>query len=199
MARTCELYLRLCGDELPSSEGLEAIIRAALPSAILIARTILEKPGNKHPLNGAMGLIRGQDIAVLFEDDTSLAAKLKADGVHLNGTEADVREARRLLDEDAYVGVSSPLSRHEAMVLGEAGASYVAFAANDDFDALLDMTEWWADIIDLPCAIWLDADADEAMMRELIEAGADYLAPEVVADTEPDRLARIHELVKSSK
>jgi thiamine-phosphate pyrophosphorylase len=146
-----------------------------------------------------MGLIRGQDIAVLFEDDTSLAAKLKADGVHLNGTEADVREARRLLDEDAYVGVSSPLSRHEAMVLGEAGASYVAFAANGDFDALLDMTEWWADIIDLPCAIWLDADADEAMMRELIEAGADYLAPEVAADTEPDRLARIHELVKSSK
>ena len=85
------------------------------------------------------------------------------------------------------------------MVLGEARASYVAFAANGDFDALLDMTEWWADIIDLPCAIWLDADADEAMMRELIEAGADYLAPEVAADNEPDRLARIHELVKSSK
>jgi thiamine-phosphate pyrophosphorylase len=198
MDRTCELYLRLCGDELPSSEGLEAIIRAASPSAILIARTILEKPGNAYSLNGAIGFSRGQDIPVLFEDDAGLAQKMRADGVHLNGTEADVREAWRSLGEDAYVGVLSPLSRHEAMILGEAGPSYVAFAADGDFDALIEMTEWWADIIDLPCAIWLAEDADEQMIRELIKAGADYLAPEVTADTDPARLARIRELVKPS-
>jgi hypothetical protein len=103
-----------------------------------------------------------------------------------------------LLGEDAYVGVLSQLSRHEAMILGEAGPSYVAFAADSDFDALLEMTEWWAEIIDLPCAVWLAEDADEQMIRELIRAGADYLAPEVRADADPGRLARIRELMQSS-
>lgn len=197
MNRTCELYLRLCGDELPASERLEAIISAASPSAVLIGRTLLEKPGNKSRLDAAVSLMQRQNLAVLFEDNASLAAKMQADGVHLNGTEADLREGRALLGEDSYVGVLSPLSRHEAMILGEAGASYVAFAADGDPDALLEMTEWWADIIEVPCAIWLDGNADEQMIRELVRAGADYLAPEVAADTDIDRLARMHELVMS--
>lgn len=198
MNQTCELYLRLCDDELPAPERLEAIIRAASPSAVLIGRTPLEKPGNRSRLDGVVSLLQGQNLAVLFEDNASLAAKTKADGVHLNGSEADVREARALLGEDGYVGVLSPLSRHEAMVLGEAGASYVAFAANGDTDALLEMTEWWGDIIEVPCAIWLDRDADEDMVRKLIGAGADYIAPEVAPDAEIDWLSRLHELVMSA-
>jgi thiamine-phosphate pyrophosphorylase len=203
MDRTCELYLRLGGDDLPAVEWLEGIVRTAAPAAVLIGKSPLERPGNRNRLDALVSFARHQNLAVLFEDNPALAARLKADGVHLNGSEADVREARGMLGEDAYIGVSSPLSRHEATVLAEAGASYVAFGVQDEpddrrFDELVEMTEWWADIIELPCVIWLDADADETMMRELIEAGADFLAPEVTVDTDPDRLAHIGELTKST-
>ncbi|HKJ61008.1 MAG TPA: thiamine phosphate synthase [Hyphomicrobiales bacterium] len=203
MSRTCELYLRLGGDDLPAPERLEDIVRAAMPAAILIGKSLLEKLGNKNRLEALVNLIKRQNLAVLFEDNAALAAKLKADGAHLTGGAADVKEARELLGEDAYIGASSPLSRHEVMVLGEAGASYVAFGADGGtdaarFDALVEMTEWWGGIIELPCAIWLDADADETQMRTLIEAGADYLAPEMTVETDLDRLAHIAELMKST-
>jgi thiamine-phosphate pyrophosphorylase len=201
MQRTCELYLRLGGDDLPAVARLEDIVRAAPPAAILIGKSLLEGHDNGNRLEDLVGFMKGQNLAVLFEDNPQLAANLKADGVHLTGGPADVADARALLGENAYIGVFSPLSRHEAMVRAESGANYVAFGGDTGMDdagleALADMTQWWADIIELPCVIWLDAETDEAMMRELIEAGADYLAPEVTADADTDRLARIGELMK---
>ena len=199
MDLTCELYLRLGGDDLPAPERLGDIVGAASPAAILIGKILLEKPGNKGRLESLVSFIKRQNIAVLFEDNATLAAKLKADGVHLNGGQADVADARGLLGEDAYIGVSSILSRHEAMALGEAGASYIAFGADDaPFDALIEMTEWWAGIIELPCAVWLDAEVEEVQMRALIRAGADYLAPEISAEASLDRLVHMRDLMEST-
>lgn len=199
MDQACELYLRLGGDDLPSLQRLEDIVAASSPAAILIGKSLLEKPGNKGRLESLVTFIKRQNLAVLFEEDVQLTARLKADGVHLNGGQEKVRDGRASLGEEAYIGVSSPLSRHEAMVLGEAGASYVAFSADGaPFEALVEMTQWWAAIVELPCAVWLNADADEAQICELIKAGADYLAPEIMAETSLDQFALIGELMKST-
>lgn len=199
----CELYLRLGGEDLPDMHSLEGIVAAAMPAAVLISKPLFERPGNRSRLETVVSFIKRQNIVVLFEDKAGLAAKLKADGVHVTGGEAEVREMREFLGEDAYIGVSSPLLRHEAMVFAEAGANYVAFGRDggsgpEDFEQLVEMTRWWGEIIELPCAIWLDADTVDAQIRELIEAGADYLAPEVTANADMVRLVQIAELVKST-
>ncbi|MBX2805111.1 MAG: thiamine phosphate synthase [Hyphomicrobiales bacterium] len=202
MDRTCELYLRIDGDDLPSIEWMEEVIRTSSPAAILFGRALLEKAGTLDRLDALVACMKRQEIAVLFEDNTALATRLKADGVHLNDGVDNIEQVRESLGEDAYIGVASPMSRHDAISLGEAGVSYVAFgggngAAAVDFDALAEITQWWGDIVELPCVVRLGPEADERQMRELIEAGADYLAPDIRANADTDRLALISNVMKS--
>ncbi len=69
-------------------------------------------------------------VAVLVENDTALAKKLAADGVHLAWCKEPLESfevARQALGPDRIVGADVGRSRHDAMEVGEAGADYVAF------------------------------------------------------------------------
>ena len=70
-----------------------------------------------------------RDVAFLINDHAELAAELGADGVHVGADDTPYDEARRLVGDDAIVGVSCYASRHDAMIAAEAGADYVAFGA----------------------------------------------------------------------
>lgn len=120
-----------------------------------------------------------RDVALVLESDIAAAADLGADGVQIGTEEADYAVARDALGKDAIVGAACGYSRHDAMVLGELGADYVAFGggARDPSDwPLTGLAAWWAELIEVPCMAWNPADMDEA--RALARAGADFLAVE---------------------
>lgn len=100
------------------------------------------------------------------------------DGVHL-ASPAEVAAARTRLGPDRIVGAACGLSRHAAMVAGEAGADYVMFGDLDrPFDAtdeLLELVAWWNELFVLPCAAAAGT-LDEGASRTLVAAGADLLA-----------------------
>ncbi|MDX2257549.1 MAG: thiamine phosphate synthase [Hyphomicrobiaceae bacterium] len=122
--------------------------------------------------------------AVLLTDHAELARTVRADGVHLTGSDDVVGRyatARDILGTRFIVGADARASRHDAMLLGEAGADYVAFGlANsaDDHafaaDVRLDLVTWWADIFEPPVVAADAVDVDEA--GELAAAGADFVA-----------------------
>ncbi len=126
-------------------------------------------------------MAQDRGVAVLINDRPDLAVELKADGVHVGQGDAPYREARRIVGEDAIVGVTCHASRHLALEAGEAGADYVAFGAffpTDTKDAStqadLDLLRWWQEMIELPCVAIGGIMVDNA--RPLVEAGADFLA-----------------------
>ena len=124
--------------------------------------------------------------AVLLEDDAGLARELGADGVHL-GPGGHVKQARKTLPEDAIVGAFCGHSRHEAMLAGEAGADYVAFAGREDSaDAAADpaLLAWWQTMMELPCVAM--GPIGLAEVGALVEAGADFVALEAAVWDHPD-------------
>lgn len=68
-------------------------------------------------------------VAFIVNDDASLAHALGADGVHLGKHDSTIADARRLLGDDAIIGVSCYDDIELAHVAAAAGADYVAFGA----------------------------------------------------------------------
>ena len=109
--------------------------------------------------------------AVFGAGDGMLAAKAGADGVLLDDP-GKIEEARRALGADALIGAHCGLSRHAAIVAGEAGADYVVFAADGDDDALVETVAWWAELSVLPSVAVL---AGGGPAYALALAGVDFL------------------------
>jgi thiamine-phosphate pyrophosphorylase len=156
---------------------LAALVGETAPAAILITGD--PRRTASGALNAFMEAARRLTLAVLIEDDANLAREIGADGLHLRD-DAGFADARRTLGAEKSIGVSSALSRHDAMTLAELGADYIAFgesaAGNRDFEALAEMISWWDELFEVPCVAWLKGDETDASVRRLVEAGADYLA-----------------------
>ena len=70
-----------------------------------------------------------RDVAFILNDRPDLAAETGCDGVHVGQEDAACADARRLVGDDAIVGVTCQDSYHLAVEAAEAGADYVAFGA----------------------------------------------------------------------
>lgn len=68
-------------------------------------------------------------VPLIINDDIRLAAKIRADGVHLGKGDGSVVMARQLLGEDALIGVSCYNKFSLAKKAAKEGADYVAFGA----------------------------------------------------------------------
>ena len=126
-------------------------------------------------------ICEAHEVAFIVNDDAGLAKRIGADGVHLGQGDGDPREARALLGPAAQIGVTCHDSRHLAMEAGEAGADYVAFGAF--FPTATKETShrpdpsilgWWTRIFEIPCVAIGGVTPENG--RELVEAGADFLA-----------------------
>lgn len=117
--------------------------------------------------------------ACLLLDAVERVAPLGAHGVHLSDWRR-VGQARRELGTGWIIGASCGLSRHAAMVAGEAGADYVLFGRlGVRLDPVAERIEalvaWWAELFYVPCAVALGATPGTA--GRFVEAGADFLVP----------------------
>jgi thiamine-phosphate pyrophosphorylase len=182
-----QLFLTLACDAA-AGDRLAAALEVAAPASVLLA------PADAGPLPphaaALVAAIQARGIAALVLDDARRALDLGADGVHLAHTKdstARYRWAREFLGPRLIVGADAGASRHDAMVLGEEGADYVAFGLGPDRrdrDAeaglRLDLVAWWAELFEVPC-VALDVErAEEA--AELARAGADFIGVALPAD-----------------
>jgi thiamine-phosphate pyrophosphorylase len=117
-------------------------------------------------------VVASSEAALLIEGDPRMAARLGADGVHLDGAEA-VAEAVASLKGERIVGAGGLRLRDEAMTAAEAGADYVMFGEPGGEAPTLERVRWWAEIFQTPCVAYA-AHLDD--VAPLAAAGADFIA-----------------------
>ncbi|WP_439543365.1 thiamine phosphate synthase [Hyphomicrobium sp.] len=191
--------LCLAAEALAGPEWL-ARVEAAL-EATRAATLMLDGPDgaaiDPAAARALVQMAQRKSVATLIVDDWRTARAIGADGVHLT-PRADIddayRAARAGLAEGSIVGADGGVSRHDAMMLGEAGADYVAFgpagaAENGDSDSeesQVSLVGWWSDLFVVPVvAVGVETAEDAA---RIAAANPDFISvrlPRTDADAGP--------------
>ena len=135
-------------------------------------------------------VVQPRGVALLVEDRADLVAATEIDGVHFSRLPAKLATLRQQLGPERILGVACGLSRHDAMIAGEAEADYVSFAGEPA--ALLEIAGWWAALMTVPCVAEGVADPDGA--RALAAAGADFILPAASIWAAPDPVPALRAL-----
>ena len=131
--------------------------------------------------NHLIGPCHDADVALVVTDHYRLVGALGLDGVHIGPAGPKIREVRKALGPDAIVGAYAGTSRHQGMVLAEAGADYVAFGPLHA-DGLLGPEDvatdalfaWWAEMIETPSVVEGGLTLADATR---LESTADFFMP----------------------
>lgn len=164
-------------DPAQLASQLPALLAAADVAAVLLRLTPADERGMIQRVKALAPVIQKAGAAVLLDGHFELVARAGADGANLIGIEA-MQEALPTLKPDRILGVGGLITRHDAMVAGEAGADYVLFGEPDangerpSADAICERLDWWAELFEPPCVGYATA-LDEAQM--FAAAGADFV------------------------
>ncbi len=173
-----------------ASDLAAALDTGHVPSVLLLPES-LGAP-TEDALRSAIDVLRpvAQDrgAAFLVDGRPDLAAETGCDGAHTCPDGPSYRETRALVGPEAIVGYSARFSRHAAMTAAEQGADYIALGRRipspDELVQTLDLIEWWASIMEVPCVALGDITPETC--AEFVTAGADFLAVDAAVWAHPD-------------
>ena len=188
MDRDCNLYL-ITPPRIPDPDAFRDAFASALDNDLVQCVQLRLKDGEEaapdddvlRVAESLLPLAVEREVAFLINDRPDLAIKAGADGVHIGQSDAPYEKARKMLGDDATIGVTCHNSRHLALVAGEAGADYVAFGAFFPTQtkaaasiAEPDLLRWWTYATTVPSVAIGGIAPDNC--APLVRAGADFLA-----------------------
>lgn len=165
-------------DPARCASALAAALAGAGVAAVLLRLPEADERSLINTVKTIAPTVQGTGAALLLAGHPEIAARAGADGAHLTGVEA-FNAAQAVLQPERIAGCGGLKTRHDAMVVAEAGADYVLFGepeAAGERPSLAAVTErvaWWAEIFELPCVAFAAALAD---VPALAAAGADFVA-----------------------
>jgi thiamine-phosphate pyrophosphorylase len=200
----CRLYLTLPASP---SATIEQSLAEAMDAADVACMLLCDGGIEADPALDARlrELTLARDVAFLIENNAARAERIGADGVHLPADAALYGQAREHLGQRAIIGVGCNESRHDAMLLAELGADYVAFgqtpaASGREWEDLAGLIAWWSEIFVVPCVAWNVETPEEA--ANLARLGADFvaLAPSIWrAEDSAARIAKIGAVLREAR
>ncbi len=155
---------------------LPALLAAADVAAVLLRLA----PGDERSIiqrAKALAVVQEAGAALLIDQHFGQVARAGADGANVSGIEA-MQEAMPSLKPDRILGVGGLVTRHDAMVAGEAGADYVLFGEPDakgerpSAEAICERLDWWTELFEPPC-VGFATTVEEAEL--FAAAGADFV------------------------
>jgi thiamine-phosphate pyrophosphorylase len=199
----CRLYLQF--PLHPSAQLVSRLTHAITNTDTASVLLCSDTPQANDDSASLVALVQESGVACLVANDATLAARIGADGVHLAADTTLYADARKILGAEASIGVFCGSSRHDAMLLAEAGADYVAFGPGDEgdreaIDQRAELIAWWAEIFVIPCVAWNVGTAEEA--ARCAACGADFVAPPLGLwsdDDGPRLIAEIDRAVRASR
>ena len=183
MPEANEYRCRLClvtpvgndDDRLPAL--LEAALDGGDVASLIITGTdaaLAERAAKLTPIAQARG------VAVLVQNDTQIAGRAKADGLHIDTGLADLKDAIDNYRPDKIVGAGDLHTRHDAMAAGEADPDYVFFGRLDGdgdvgiYPTALDLAAWWSALFVVPAMV-MGGGSPESV-QQAAESGVDFVA-----------------------
>lgn len=169
---------------LADSAQLAELLTAALSggdvASVILDAGDLDEATFQALAEKTVPIIQEKGAAAIILNETRIAGRVGADGIHIEGKAVDLREAIEKHAPKMIIGTGNLRDRHSAMEIGELQPDYIFFGkigADNKPDAHprnLSLAEWWAELVEIPCI----AQAGNTL-ESLIPAtktGADFVA-----------------------
>lgn len=119
-------------------------------------------------------------IAAIVVDDTQLAGRVGADGIHVEGGKQALAEMIERFQSRIAVGAGGIRTRDTALELGEERPDYLFFGRfgydnqPEPHHRNLTLGGWWAEMVEIPGIVM--AGSDIASVAAVAATGADFVA-----------------------
>ena len=179
-----------------SAESFAAKLKAAIAGGD-IASLILPPNGMDAVSYQAFAeavapIAQAAGIAVIIVDDTRVAGRIKADGIHIEGGKAALVEAIENFQAKMAGGAGGVKTRDAALELGEERPDYLFFGRfgydtqPEAHQRNLSLGGWWAEMVEIPGIVM--AGSDIASVETVAATGVDFVALSAAVfggDTDP--------------
>ncbi len=165
--------------------ALEAALGAGDVACVLLRFAPPDENARKKICRALAPLVQERGAALLLTDDSQLAVRAGADGVHVTQPGEKLIAALDSLKPERIVGIGGIADKDQAMTAGEKDVDYLMFGDLDPGgeppESVLERASWWAEIFNLPC---IAVAHDLAEVEALARTGAEFiaLAAEIFAD-----------------
>ena len=154
---SAQIFLIAPADADPAgfANALAPVLAAAEVSALLLPRGAQAENAYKALVKSVVPIAQARNCAVLIEGEPGWVRLLGADGLHVAGPLAAVKQAVAALKPQMIVGATADASRHDAMTKGELDVDYIFFGPlSGSMSAdMRDMAQWWAETMQIPAVI----------------------------------------------
>jgi thiamine-phosphate pyrophosphorylase len=164
--------------------ALERLLQAALSggdvASVILPQYGLDDGSFQELAERLVPVIQASGAAAMIAGDTRVAARAKADGVHVDGKPDVLADAIDRLQDKMMVGAGGAKTRDDALDLGEQRPDYIFFGrfGYDNTPAPhhrnLTLGAWWAEMIEVPCIVM--GGSDIASIGEVARTGVEFVA-----------------------
>jgi thiamine-phosphate pyrophosphorylase len=128
----------------------------------------------------AVPVIQAAGAAAMIAENSQIAGRAKADGLHVTAGVKELADAVDKLSPRLIVGTSTTGTRHDALDKGELRPDYVFFGKLDGdthpdaHSKNIELAQWWAAIIEIPCIVMAGYLAESVL--PVASTGAEFVA-----------------------
>lgn len=165
MANAAETRCRLCLVTPPdyTVDSIASRVSDALSGGDVASLIVTAPRGDATLFQAAAAAVvpvaSARGVAALIHNDLRVAARTKADGVHIDTGATAIADAVAALRGRQIVGAGSVPTRHDALEIGEAEPDYLFFGRLDGdraeriFPKALELAAWWSSVTIIPAVV----------------------------------------------
>lgn len=162
------------------SAKLTAAVLGGDVASIILPPNGMDEASYQAFLERIVPIAQEAGIAAIVVDDTRIAGRVKADGIHIEAGKSELAEAIENLQSKMAVGAGGVKSRDDALELGEERPDYVFFGRfgydnqPEAHQRNLSLGGWWAEMVEIPGIVM--AGSSLASVETVAATGADFVA-----------------------
>lgn len=182
-------------DPAEACRAVEEALKGGDVASVIIPQYDLNDADFQKHAENLVPVVQAAGAAALVADNTRVAGRAKADGLHVTGGVEALAEAMEKHAPKLIVGGGNAKERHMALEMGDLQPDYVFFGKiGGDIKAEphpknLALGEWWSQMIEIPCVVMGGTDPGSALT--VAESGADFVALREAVFADPARVAMV--------
>lgn len=155
-------------------------LRGGDVASVIVPQYDLDDTAFQKHAEKLVPVIQAAGSAALIVDNSRVAGRVKADGLHITGNAAALAEAVEKHAPKLIVGGGNAMDRHHALEIGEVQPDYIFFGRLDGdikpeaHSKNLALGEWWAAMVEIPALVMGGNDPDSALA--VAETGVEFVA-----------------------